>query len=283
MKNFICFFLIFVLALQLCSGCAKRKEKQPKTSPEALVDQKVLQFNLTGYTDKGSKSWEVEGRSANVIDQIVELKDVVARTYGKKNTLAIKADRGAFNKAVNKVHLEKNVVATTSDGAVVTTDAMDWDSSGNIITTDKRVKIEREEITLWGRGVIGEPELKTVVFDKNVRIEMYKGSTVITCDGPLNVDYEKDIAVFNNNVKIVDEKGEVTSDKLDAYLNRQTKAIVKAIAKGNVKILRGENSSASDEAIYLAEERRVILTGRPEIVIYPGEKFDPSMLETKGE
>ena len=98
---------------------------------------------------------------------------------------------------------------------------------------------------------------------------MDNGATVITCDGPLDIDYEKNLAVFNNNVKIVDEKGEVTSNRLDAYLNRQTKAIVKAIAKGEVKILRNNNYSYSDEAVYLAREHKVVLTGRPKIVIYP--------------
>ena len=38
--------------------------------------------------------------------------------------------------------------------------------------------------------------------------------------------------------------------------------------EGNVKIKRGENITYSSEAIYYADEGRVVLKGRPKLVIY---------------
>jgi LPS export ABC transporter protein LptC len=281
MRNAGIFILIGVL---LIAGCAQKKEEPLSESEraellkDAGIEQKVLAFDLTAYTDRGAKRWEVKGTSANVVDNIVELEDLIARTYGEENTLTLTADGGTYDKVAGTIHLENNVVITTSDGARVLTDVMDWDSKNNVITTDSLVTIEREAITLWGRGTRGEPELKKVQFLKDIRVEMDKGATVITCDGPLDVDYENNVGAFNNNVKIVDEKGEVTSDTLDAYLNPETKAIVKAIARGEVKIVRGDNYSESEEAIYLAEEHKVVLTGRPTIVFYPDEKFEATFL-----
>ncbi|PIU41819.1 MAG: LPS export ABC transporter periplasmic protein LptC [Candidatus Omnitrophica bacterium CG07_land_8_20_14_0_80_42_15] len=274
--------IILILAL---SGCGKKKE--PLANPDAIkaagIGQKILQFELTAYTDRGVKRWEVKGESANVVDEVVELKNVIATTYRQDTTLTLEADEGFYNRVSSKVHLEKNVVVTTGDGGRLLTDALDWDSKNNIITTDKPVLIKRQEINLWGTGAKGEPELKKAQFVKHIKIEMDKGATHIICDGPLDIDYENNVAFFNDNVRITDEKGEITSDKLDAYLNPQTKTIVKAIARGRVKILRNENYSYSDEAIYLAESHKVILTGRPRIVIYPDEKFDASFFGDKNE
>jgi len=277
-----------IIAMLVLSGCAAKEETASKPEETETLEgkdigQKVLKFDLTSYADRGAKRWEVKGESADMVDDLVELKNITATTYGKKNILTLRADEGLYNKALNKIHLEKNVIITSEDGARVLADEMDWDSQTNVITTDSLIEIERDEIKLWGRCAKGEPELKQVRFEKNIRIEMDEGATVITCDGPMDIDYEKNSAIFNNNVKIVDEKGEVTAEKLIAHLNPETKAIVKATAKGNVKILRGENYSYSEEALYLAEEHRVILSGRPQLVIYPEERLDTSLFDGSDE
>jgi len=259
-------------------GCAKEKkitEENLNTAGEMQVDQKVLQFDLVAYTDKGIKKWEVKGNSANLVDETIELTNIIATTYGEEEA-TLKSDEGIYDKEANKVSLKKNVVVTTQDGGTLLTEAIDWDSKDNIITTDKLVEIRRDQIRLYGTGVKGEPQLKRVQFKKEITVEMEEGATVMTCDGPLNIDYEKNLAIFNNNVKIVDEKGEVASDRLDAYLNPETKVIAKAIAIGSVKISRDDNYSHSEAATYLLEEHKVVLTGRPQLVIYPDQEFDAS-------
>jgi LPS export ABC transporter protein LptC len=279
--------LTLFIAILVFSGCGQEEsvELSPRapSSEEETADQKVLQFDLTAYTEQGAKRWEIKGRSANVIDHIVKLQDISAITYGRKNTLELTADEGTYDKMTNKIYFVKNVVINSSDGARVSAETMDWDSKTNVILADGRVKIEREEITLWGRGVTGEPELKKARFREDVRIEMYNGTTIITCEGPLDIDYEKNMATFNEDVKIKDAKGEVTSKKLFAYLNPDSKAITKAIAKGEVKIKRGENFSQSDEVIYLAEERKVIMKGSPQLIIYPEENFEASLFGDTGD
>jgi hypothetical protein len=50
--------------------------------------------------------------------------------------------------------------------------------------------------------------------------------------------------------------------------------IDKIIARGNVKVLRGENISYSEEAIYTAADKKLILTGRPKLMIFSTEDFN---------
>jgi lipopolysaccharide export system protein LptA len=47
--------------------------------------------------------------------------------------------------------------------------------------------------------------------------------------------------------------------------------IMKIIARGNVSIVRDGNQSYSDEAVYTAADRRIVLKGRPKLVIYSEE------------
>ncbi|MCM8779917.1 MAG: hypothetical protein NC914_02065, partial [Candidatus Omnitrophica bacterium] len=74
------------------------------------------------------------------------------------------------------------------------------------------------------------------------------------------------------------------SDTMDIYFNtaKENKSadiggsIEKIVARGNVKIVRGENISYSQEATYSAADQKVVLTGRPKLVIYSTEGLHAS-------
>ena len=46
------------------------------------------------------------------------------------------------------------------------------------------------------------------------------------------------------------------------------KQIEKVESYGNVKIINGENTTYSQEAVYTAKDKRIVLTGRPRLIIY---------------
>jgi hypothetical protein len=48
------------------------------------------------------------------------------------------------------------------------------------------------------------------------------------------------------------------------------------VAEGNVKIVRGENVSYSEEAVYTAADRKITLLGRPKLIIYSTEGMNAS-------
>ncbi len=265
-------------------SCANIIAEETKDSASQIGD-----FSLSGFGDKGKKAWDLAGQSADILNETVKLKKVVGNHYAEKDNINLTADNGDFNKKSGVVHLQDNVVITTSSGAKLTTDSLDWDRKQQIVSTLDKVNLERSDMNLSGKGAVGQTALKQVVLEKDVRLDIApvdknenkKEKIVITCDGPLDIDYDKNIAVFNNNVKV--EKPDLTiySDKMQVYFTPKQDDGVKAqessvmsssinriVALGNVRIDRNGNTSYSQEAIYTALDKKITLTGRPQIVIY---------------
>ncbi len=266
-------------------------------------DQQIGDFSLSGYGDKGKKSWDISGKSADIFDNLIKLKDVVGNLYGEKEDIKLTADKGDFDKAEGKVHLEQNVIITTSGGAKLTTDSLDWDRKKKLVATDDIVNIARENMITVARGALGEPDLNKITLEKEVKVDILpaaqnnpaeaeKNKIIITCDGPLEIDYAKNIATFKNNVKVDTQDNLIYSDMMDVYFLKSDKdseqtsnesvammgaKIEKIVARGNVKIVRGENTSYSEEAVYTAFDKKIVLTGKPKLIIYSAEGLSASL------
>ncbi|MFH1190670.1 MAG: LPS export ABC transporter periplasmic protein LptC [Candidatus Omnitrophota bacterium] len=291
-KIVITFAFLFFTFAHL--GAIEVKENKPPLAVEDTKesDQQIGDFSLSGYGDKGKKSWDLAGKSADIFSEVVKLKKVVGNNYAQDDTINLTADKGDFNKKSGRVHLEDNVVITTSSGSTLTTDTLDWDRKQQIVSTLDKVNLTRQDMNLSGQGAQGQTALKQIMLDKDVQLDIQvldkqvnkKEKIMITCDGPLDVDYEKNIAIFNNNVKV--EKTDLTiySDKMEVYFTSKqqsdtlaqgaagiSSSLNKIVALGNVRILRGENISYSQEAVYTAIDKKISLTGRPQIIIYQTE------------
>ncbi len=277
------------------------KPKEAKASQDS--DQQISDFSLSGYGEKGKKSWDLNGKTADIFDDVVKLKDIKGNLFSEQEQVILLADKGDFNKADGKVHLQENVVITTSSGAKLTTDTLDWDRKNQLVTTPDVVNIEKENMTAVATGAKGQPNLNQVTLEKDVTVKiksaleskqadplMSKNQIIITCDGPLEVDYQHNVATFNNNVTADKGDAVIYCDTMDIYFNNakeksapksekpQSTAlsgnkIDKIVAKGNVKIVKGENVSYSDEALYTADDQKIILKGKPKLVIYSTADF----------
>lgn len=251
-------------------------------------DQQINNFSLAGYGEKGKKSWDLAGESADIFNELIKLNNITGNLYGKDEDVKLTADSGDFNKDKGLVHLERNVVITTSTGARLTTDALDWDRKNQTVATDEQVNIQKDNMTVVASGARGEPNLNKVALEKDVRLDINsvdKDKIIITCDGPLQIDYGKNIATFLNNVKVEKVDTVIYSDKMDVYfiasgkqveeksgtVDNMGSKIDKIIARGNVRVLRGENTSYSEEAIYTAFDKKLTLTGRPKLIIVSTE------------
>jgi len=96
---------------------------------------------------------------------------------------------------------------------------------------------------------------------------------VITCDGPLVVDYDKNVARFHDNVVAEDQRGKLRADVMDVYYSKTTRRVSKIVATGNVVVDNPDgNQTYSDNVIYLAEEGRIILGGDAEALYKEGSK-----------
>jgi len=296
-------FTIFAFFFLSCCAFAEG------TKPQETSDQQIMDFSLSSFGEKGKKTWDLSGKSADIFTDVIKLKDVIGNMYGKDEDIKLTADKGAFNKAQGKVHLQENVIITTSSGAKLTTDSLDWDRKNQLVATNDVVNIERGNMVTTASGAHGEPNLKKVSLEKDVTVNInpepeqkgkeptVKKKIVITCDGPLQIDYDKNIATFNKNVKVDNQDAVIQSDIMDVYFGGTGKdkdkdkesstskkeasamgamgmggsKIDKIVARGNVKITKGENVSYSDEATYNAVDKKITLSGHPRLIMYSTE------------
>jgi LPS export ABC transporter protein LptC len=298
-------FLAMVWVLALIFWAWNFSEAKPAAKPKANgeSDQQISDFSLAGYGEKGKKSWDLNGKSADIFDEVVKLKDIKGNLFSENEHVVLLAEKGDFNKADGKVHLEDNVVITTSAGAKLTTDTLDWDRRKQLVSTPDKVHIEKEDMVTTATGALGHPDLNKVTLQKDVTVKinsaldakqtasmLSKDQIIITCDGPLEVDYQHNIATFKNNVTADKGDAVIYCDTMDIYFNNARdkgapksdnakgpllsgSKIDQIVAKGNVKIVKGENVSFSDEAIYTGADQKIVLKGKPKLVIYSTADF----------
>ncbi len=284
-KKFVQLIIMLILcAAVLQLGCAKRRETASSKSrlnikkaadeiPPPNVMQKILSFNLEGYRDNGEKKWELNGACADIFSNVIKLDYVTVKAYGDETSMTLTATRGVFDKNTKDIHLRKNVVGRSSDGARLLTDSLDWNQKAERVTTDAIVRIEKDNLFSVGRGAVGTPGLRQVELKKDVTVEIRENPpTIITCSGPLIVDYKKNISILNNNVKISDQRGKIYSDLMKVLFDPKTRKITRVIAIGNVRTLKEGNSTYSQRAIYNVRDGKVRLIGKPKIVVFPKEK-----------
>ncbi len=303
MKKLISLFLMLLFVSMVFKHVLLAQD-QVKTPEQEITD-----FNLVGYGDKGKKSWQIEGKSADIFKEDVEIEDFEGQIFGQED-VNLSADKGNLNKDSGSMRLEGNVVATTASGAKLTTESLDWDQKGQTITTNETVNIERDNMKAQSQGAKASTALNKFYLHKDVQVEIKpegkqesiaigKNRLIINCDGPLEVAYENNEAVFNNNVVATSDEGTIYCDKLTITFSLNDKKeddseknsksdelglfgaksgnIDKVVAEGNVKIARGENVTFSDKAVYTSIDKKITLTGRPKLFLYTeGDSLSPA-------
>jgi lipopolysaccharide export system protein LptA len=222
---------------------AAKTETAAKDGKENAVNHKVLAFNLEGFTQKGTKSWEVNGQSAEAVTESqIKLDNIVAKAYGDEAEAVITADKGIYDKTKNNVTLESNVKATIEN-----------------------TKGFAQEFTGLSSPLAGGSSKSA---DKSSSKDKKKSKIVITCEGQVEFNYEKNQAFFLKDVKVSSADGDIEADKITVNLDPTSKKIKTIVAEGNVKITQGENVTYSDKAIYVESQKRIVLIGRPKLIIY---------------
>ncbi|MFU8779938.1 MAG: LptA/OstA family protein [Kiritimatiellia bacterium] len=82
--------------------------------------------------------------------------------------------------------------------------------------------------------------------------------TVITSD-TLLFDYQRSIAVFEGNVRVVDAQVTLTCAKLYVYFDGSNQ-ITSVVARENVHIVQGDRHASAGRAVYRASEGSIVLT-----------------------
>ena len=74
--------------------------------------------------------------------------------------------------------------------------------------------------------------------------------------------------ILYRKVKVVDERGSVTANRMDVFFDPDQKKAKEIIAIGNVLIEREGDTTRSKRAIYLPATGAVRLEGSPEITLH---------------
>jgi lipopolysaccharide export system protein LptA len=94
----------------------------------------------------------------------------------------------------------------------------------------------------------------------------------VDCEGPLEVDYAQGYAVFNDNVVVESSEGKMFSEKATVFFLKDTKTIERIVSEGDVKIIRDDNVTFAEKATYIEAEKRLILEGRPRLILFPEDE-----------
>lgn len=101
--------------------------------------------------------------------------------------------------------------------------------------------------------------------------------TVVTSVS-LDMDYEKNVATFIDNVHVADSSGELWADRVVVHFDPEKRVIRQLVATGRKVIIsaRGKRSM-SRKAVYTADDGRIVLTGEPRILqgrnVYAADKI----------
>jgi len=255
-----------------------KKFSPKKSKTETSTASTVYRFSFSKYLTTGEREIEIEGDSANILGHEIQLMNVIAKAYAEETPVVITADQGVYDKTSGVVHLNENVVATTDTGARLLTEKLDIVSEKKRMESSVLTNVKTENIDVVGTEAIGDSALSNVKFKKNVTVsfrnpqEAGMKPTVITCDGLLEIDYEKNIARFNDNVVAVDHRGTLKADHMDVIYDKATEQLDRMIGTGNVEIIKPDGSSTlSESVIYYAKEGRTVLGGDPEVTAYQSE------------
>lgn len=235
----------------------------PLTAPDADV---ISTVTLTGHGEQGRKKWEVRGDTADLAADVVELSPVAATSYGRTQ-VDLTADHGKLVRETQDVELDGHVVIITSDGTRLVTESLDWMADSEQISTEAPITITREGMVVIGVGGSGYPNRNRMRLEREVQVTLSgeKGPTVVTCDGPMEVDTERMKIRFWNNVLVKEAKGMIRSDRLDVDIHPETHEMEHATFWGHVRIDRGEQTAYAHRAHYWQREGRMALVGHPKV------------------
>lgn len=129
----------------------------PKEPPkvEKVMPPKVMEYegNTISEEVNGVKIWDLTADKVliEVKTQNAELQNIVGHFYQEDGkSIELRAKYGNYDNESKNVHVEGDVVVTTSEGAKLTSDKLDWISQDELLIAKGKVKILKDDIQATG-------------------------------------------------------------------------------------------------------------------------------------
>jgi LPS export ABC transporter protein LptC len=165
------FFSLGIVVILALAGCGSEPEKlviepepareEPVELAEALQELRDIKYS---QSKNGKTQWELTAAGVQqALDGPTQLQRVKITYYaeGGKTTI-VTGDAGAYNAMTNDAELYGNVLVNVSDGTSLSTDALRWDQTAELLIGRGDVRISRAGAIIEGRGFELSPEDESI-------------------------------------------------------------------------------------------------------------------------
>jgi LPS export ABC transporter protein LptC len=154
---------LFLPGLIILAGCSRDdRESRATIRDRPLPDQIISGFSLT-ETSMGEKDWHMEAVKAYIYEKrnVLEAESIEVTFFDERGDVrsVLEAEYGRLNRNTDDMEASGNVVVTGSDGVVLMTETLRWQSDIRKIISEDSVRILRADDVLTGWGFRGDPDL----------------------------------------------------------------------------------------------------------------------------
>jgi LPS export ABC transporter protein LptC len=170
---FLVLFAIFYGGYRWLRGTDMTMPSLFRPAPGARLLMSMEGFRFA-QSENGRISWRMYARKADLYEsKEARLKDLEITFFApdkREGTLIGETgtmDTATGNASVSRVSREVRVV--TSDGYLLTTNALFWKAGKRLVRTPDPFKLLGSEIYLEGKGLSADVDMRTIVVDSNVK------------------------------------------------------------------------------------------------------------------
>ena len=150
-------FLFAIFGLMFLALIIWVVQTTPNEPPptEKISPPKVMEYegNILSEEVNGVKVWDLtaEHMVVDVETQNAELNNLIGHFYQQDgSSIEIKANYGTVENDSKNIHIEGDVIATTSEGAKLSSDKMDWQNKEGTLTAMGKIKLTKDDIMATG-------------------------------------------------------------------------------------------------------------------------------------
>ena len=173
-KVLLCFALLVILVVVVISFNDDRKkeitpeiQKTDDASEESNV--KLEKVIYSTVNEENIKEWDLKADTARYFEdkERLILEGVEARIYSDDKTYYVTGNEGLFNTKTRDIEIKGQVEVVMPDRTELHTETLYYNHKKKLMTSNDKVLITREKVTIKGVGVvININEKKLLILDK---------------------------------------------------------------------------------------------------------------------
>lgn len=285
LKKWALFLLFVLLGMEILTIAPKKlgtkeetkKNKSEKENAQSQVTTTAQMMRGVRLVEAGKsgKEWELEADTAQGYKEknAWKMQGVRTKYFGEGDSFyKVTGDAGTIELETKNMEITGNVFMETSDGFVMKTESIKFDSKLRILHTDKFVSLAgpksegKFELTAYGLNA----NLNTNVIDlkndvKAVR-EVQKTKEMNIKSVIARIEGKNNVARFEKDVQVDLEGVRMTGSVADFIYNQKTKMLDSLIMQSDVRVTDQERFASSEKAKVNFSKNEYILSGNPRVI-----------------